>query len=241
MSSPIYEWPREWYKFTSTSFPLRSKSQVSSRPWAGGNNVYGPHAQFWSPKFATTVTDKFLWQKVSAFFSRLGGQSGLLRMGHSIRLRPQFNRETKPQVETWSDGTGFTDGTGFVSGLLPPTAFVLRAARRGGLSLQIGGLPPSTVRALRRGDLLEVRIGGIATAVPHLYEVMVDGSTNADGEVGVEIRPPLRGNVAPGDMVVLEFPSSVFHLIDDSQGDIEMGAPSIGAFGFSLIEAIEGG
>lgn len=235
----VYEWPQEWYRFTTTSFPLRAKSQLSSRPWTGGASIYGPHVQFWNPSFAATVTDKFLWQKVAAFISRLGGQAGLLRIGHAIRLRPQYNRELQAASQTWSDGATFTDGSGFASGLLPPTAFVLQAAARGAIAVQIGGLPASIARALRRGDLIEFRPNGIADTVPRLHEVMVDGSTDVDGQTGVEIRPPLRSSLAAGDMVVLEKPTSVFHLIDDQQADVEMTVPNHGTFGFSLIEAIE--
>src|SRR6185437_3793095 len=149
----IYEYPIEWYKFTKQTFPLRSRSQVSARPWAGGNSVYGPHVQLWMPSFSAIVTEKYLWQKVSAFFSRLGGQAGLIRISHGLRLRPQYNRENSAGSETWSDGSHFTDGTGFVSGLLPSTAFVLTAASRGDTTIQIGGLPPFITNALRRGDL----------------------------------------------------------------------------------------
>jgi hypothetical protein len=239
MTVPIYEWPRDWYQFTNVTFPLRASSQTSPRPWAGGNNVYGPHVQMWLPKLTVSVQVDPVWQAMAAFFSRLGGQAGLLRIGHVTRTSPQYNRSFLPGREAWSDGTFFDDGTGFVSGLLPPTAFVLEAAMRGAIFLKIGGLPASINRALRRGDLFEIRIGGIATATPHLYEIMVDGATDSDGNIGIEIRPPLRTNVAIGDQVVLEYPTSTFHLIDDTQGDIELTAPVLANFGFSLVEAIE--
>ncbi len=235
----IYEWPREWYRFTTQRFVLRARSQVSSRPWIGGNSVYGPHAQIWMPSMSGIVTEPFLWQNVSAFFSRLEGQAGLLRIGHSIRLRPQFNRQNIGSQQGWSDGSVFSDGSQFVSGKLPPTAFVLSAASRGDKYIVIGGLLADTPRALRRGDLLEFRPSGIADAVPRLHEVMIDNPTNAAGETGVEIRPALRSSLAAGDMVVLENPMSVFHLIDDSQGELETSLPSRGNFGFSLVEAIE--
>lgn len=160
-------------------------------------------------------------------------------MGHGLRLRPQYNREAGRQNEDWSDGTLFTDGTGFLDGLLPSTAYILTAVARGETDVQIGGLPPSISNALRRGDLLEFRPNGIADAVPRLHEVMVNGSTDSSGRVGVEIRPALRSALAPSDMVVLENPMSTFHLIDDQQGDVEMTISSHGTFGFSLIEAIE--
>lgn len=240
MTDNIFEWPKEWYVFTTQSFPLRAKSQVSTRPWMGGNSVYGPHAQMWMPTMSGVVTKPFLWQQVSAFISRLGGQAGLLRIGHSIRLRPQYNRALKtPSVQGWTDGSRFTDGTGFASGFLPPTAFIAEKAPRGSLNVKISGLQASLGDVLRCGDLIEFRPSGIATDVPRLHEVMVNGSTDSSGTTGVEIRPPLRSALAVGDMVVLDNPTSVFHLVDDTQGDMQTSTPNHGEFGFSLIEAIE--
>lgn len=235
----VWEYPREWYSFTTVRFQLRASSQVSSRPWAGGNSVYGPHAQLFMPKLTASTQDAEVWRPMDAFFSRLGGQAGLLRIGDASRLRPQYNEELAASSEAWSDTTFFTDGTGFLSGLLPPTCHLLAAAARGATSVTIGGLPVSTSRALRRGDLFELRPNGIATICPNLYMVMVDGHTNSDGETGVEIRPPLRQAMAAGDMVVLEYPTSVFHLVDDGQAEMEITPPLFAAFGFSLIEAIE--
>lgn len=234
----VYEFPREWYQFAQISFQLRSASQASPRPWAGGNSIYGPHAQVWIPKFVATERDTG-WREREAFFSRLGGQAGLLRIGDPSRHTLQYNIEVQSSSENFSDGFGFSDGTAFVSGLMPPTAHLIAAASRGDNAIRIGGLLESTSRALRRGDLLEIRPNGIAGIVPHLYQVMVDGHTNSIGETGIEIRPRLRKAVAAGDMVVLSYPTSVFHLIDDSQAEMEITPPYIANFGFSLIEAIE--
>lgn len=236
----IYTYPPEWYEFSKIAFPLRSMSQASPRPWAGGNSVYGPHAQLWLPKLTVgTIHNQRVWREMGAFFSRLGGQSGLLRIGDFSRGKPVYNVNRAGGVSTWSDGTLFSDGYGFVSGLLPPTCFLAASASRGDIDVMIGGLPASIADALHRGDLFEVRPNGIPSASPNLYQVMVTGSTDPSGRTGVEIRPPLRMDLAAGDMVVLNDPTSVFHLVDDSQGDMEISAPIKADFGFSLIEAMD--
>lgn len=238
----IYSFPQEWWHFTTVAFQLRSASQVSSRPWAGGNSIYGPHIQIWMPKLTASIQDIDTWPQMDAFFSRLGGQAGLIRMGDPSRTRPKYNRDLIPGGATFSDGSGFTDGTGFSSSLLPPTCFLYSAAARGDKSIVIGGLPASIASptpALARGDLFEIRPNGIASATPNLYQIMVDGPTDSSGRAGVEIRPPLRQAVAAGDMVVLDHPTSVFHLIDDGQAEMQITAPVLANFGFSLIEAIE--
>lgn len=176
---------------------------------------------------------------MSAFMSRLNGQSGLIRIGHGARVQGQYNVEAVVTREEFSDDTLFSDGTGFLSGTLPSTVIVAEAAARGATSLVVGGLPASLSSVLRRGDLLEIRPGGVAASYPHLYEVMVDGSTDGDGETGVEIRPPLRRSVASGDQIVLSYPTSVFRLMDDDQGSVEVDAARIAGMGFSLIEAVD--
>lgn len=235
----IREYPREWYQFSQLTFQLRSSSQISPRPWAGGNSIYGPHAQIWMPKLTVSIQDEHTWPAMSAFFSRLGGQSGLLRIGDASRLQPQYNRVLASSFTLFSDGTGFTDGTGFQDGLLPPQVYLIAPARRGDKSVMIGGLPASITAALRPGDLIEFRPNGIADGVPRLHEIMVTGNTDSSGNTGVEIRPPLRAGLAAGDMVVLNYATSVFHLIDDTQAEMQITPPLLANFGFSLIEAIE--
>lgn len=236
----IYTYPPEWYQFSKIAFQLRSASQSSPRPWAGGVSVYGPHAQLWMPKFSVgTIHDPRLWREMDAFFSRLGGQSGLLRIGDFSRTQPRYNLDAATTVATWSDGSTFTDGSGFVAGLLPPTCVLAAARERGDTDVVIGGLPASIANAISRGDMFEIRPNGIPSATPNLYQVMVPGTTDGSGRAGVEIRPPLRQDVADGDMVVLANPTSVFHLIDDNQAEMEITRPVKSDFGFSLIEAVE--
>ncbi|MCK1669442.1 hypothetical protein [Bradyrhizobium sp. 153] len=179
------------------------------------------------------------WQARAAFFSRLGGQAGLLRISDPARIAPQYNMARAPTIAGFSDGSSFSDGSGFANGMLPPTAYVAAARSRGDSDLVVGGLPASIPAALQPGDLLEIRPNGVPADFPHLYEVMVPGATNPTGQTGVEIRPRLRRDIAPGDMVVLSYPTSVFHLVDDSQGEIELSAPNFANHGFSLVEAIE--
>lgn len=235
----IYEWPLDWYKATAATFYLQSRSQSSSRPWLGGKSVYGPHAQIWVCKMTISEQE---WdgrgQAMSAFFSRLDGQAGLMRIGHVARLIPQWDRVTATTVQPWSDGTFFDDGTGWESGTLPPLVHVAEAASRGARYIVVGGLPVSSSRVLRRGDLFEIRPNGVASESPNLYEVQFDAPTNSSGATGIEIRPALRQSIAAGDTIVLRNPTSVFRVVDDDQGAVEVTPPMRSNFGFTLVEAI---
>lgn len=235
----VYNYPVEWYRFTQLSFQLRSASQISSRPWTGGNSSYGPLAQMFMPKLTVSNKTADIWKPMDAFFSRLGGQAGLLRIGDPSRQTPRYNATVKASVEMFSDGSSFSDGTGFVAGLLPSTCYLGAAAAKGDKYAVLAGLPASVSRAIRRGDLFEIRPNGSASICPNLYQVMVDGSTDASGNVGVEIRPALRMDFAEGDMVVLDAPTSVFHLVDDTQAEMTITAPTLANLSFSLLEAIE--
>ena len=236
---PILTYRREWYQFTQITFQLRAASLVSPRTWAGGSNVYGPHAQVWMPEFTATDQEIDVWPEIAAFFHELGGQAGLLRLGDASRLQCRYNREKQRVMQGFSDGTGFTDGTLFLDGMMPPLAHLIASAKRGDTFVKIGGLLPSTMRALSRGDMLEFRAGGIADAIPRLHSVTLQGNTNSNGECGVKIMPPLRANLAAGDQVVLDNPTTVFHLVDDTQGKMQISVPNNASFGFSLVEAIE--
>ncbi len=236
----MMEWPDSWLKVTSASFRLMSASQMSASPWTKRINVYGPHQQMWVAKMVLIPLSEDIPFRISAFLDRLGGMAGLIRIGDPSRRMPYFNKLQMPGSETFSDGTTFTDGTGFSAGLLPPTAFIAQAASKGEVNTIIGGLPASTIRALRAGDLFEIKVGGVATEIPHLYELVRDCGTDVSGLSGVEIRPPLRANVALGDQVVLSGARSCFRLIDENQNDISYepmagGAP-LGSMGFSLFE-----
>ncbi len=239
MTTPVYEFPWEWYTFSRAKYRLQSRSQVASRPWLGGRSVYGPHAQLWVTELTMSQQEDPTRQEIAAFFGRLDGQAGLIRISDPTRLRPWYDRDVTPTRETFTDATVFTDATGFESGYLPPDVYVLTAADQGDNTIVLGGFPASTAGVLTRGDLLQVKPNGIPGNCPNLYEVMVGAASNSDGEIGVEIRPRLRMGIAAGDQVSLRYPSTVFRLIDDDQGSIEMTPPVVGNLGFSLIEALD--
>ncbi len=240
MTTPaIYQFPSDWYSFSRGIFRLQARSQTTARTWIGGKSVYGPHAQIWLAQLTLSLQD---WdaagQYIAAFFSRLDGQAQLMRIGDPARRMPQYNRLIASTKAPWSDSTFFTDGSGWATGALPDTCFLSSAASHGDNFIVLGGLPASTSRALRRGDLLELCAGGIATEVPNLYEVQVDGTTDSSGRVGLEIRPRLRQDFALGDMTKLTDPTSVFRLVDDDQGAAEISKELWASIGFNLVEAI---
>jgi len=122
---------------------------------------------------------------------------------------------------------------------LPPQVFVALAGVRGTRFLTLGGFPASTAGVIHRGDLFEVWPNGIPSAFPHLYTAMYDVSSDANGKVGFDIEPGLRADIAIGDPVNLRYASSVFRLIDDTQGELETSDGVLYAGGFSLVEAVD--
>ena len=235
----IHAWPRAWHGlFENGRFHLTSGSQVSSNPWAGRQNVYGPHRQLWRCELKMVPLQDADWMSVSAFFSEAGGQAGFIRIADPRRLKPQYNRVATLTQQPWSDDTYFSDGTGWVEGGVPATFHVAEFAARGATHLVVGGLPASVPRLLRRGDLIEIRRGGIADHVPSLHEIVRDAPTDANGRTGLSIRPGLRKAVMPGDQIVSDHPTGVFRCIDDDQGIVDVTPPSIGRTGFTLVEAI---
>lgn len=231
----IYDWPIDWYRFTETIFTLEASTlRTTAAQTPRVNAALSFQAWFIDLRMANSV-GPHNWQKYSAFFSRLEGETNLFRIGDPLRCMPQYNYgkiNTWPQ-EPWSDDTYFTDNTGWLSaGLVPPSAEVLAGASRGDKFIQLRGLPVNTTGALSPGDLIELRVNGVPGESSNLYEVVVAGPTNANGETGVEIRPGLRQGFAEGDMAVLWKPRGTFRLVDNSQGRLSR-FDNVGQLGFS--------
>jgi hypothetical protein len=244
----VYDFPSEWYGdafgakpgfIVSQKYRLRSMSQVANRFAVAARSVKGPFAQLWLADVTMAPMRDPMRMDFDAFFARLRGQAGLLRLADTSRLAPWYDRHLTATTSTFSDGTRFTDGTGFANGYLPPDVYVAAVASAGDRYIKLKGFPVSTANALRRGDLLQVKSGGIPGSVPHLYQAMYGGSSDSSGQIGVAIEPGLRTGLNVGDQVGLRFASTVFRLADDTQGEIEMTDGGTGNAGFSLIEAID--
>jgi len=237
--TPIWEFPCEWYRFATAKCYLRSRSQASISPWTGRRNVYGPHAQFWVIEVSMVNIDAPLSFQIEAFLERVGGSSGLIRMGSPMQPEPQWNMDIQGIDQAFADGTLWSDGTGWVEGMLPPKISVIAPEVHSAASAVLGGgLPLSTERVLRRGDIIEFRRGGIADETPSMHRVMMDAATNADGNTRVVFRPPLRKGLAAGDMAVLQRAQTVFRLSDDDQGQAGYTPPTTASLGFTLIENV---
>lgn len=234
----IIAWPTAWYGVVSSRFYLSSGSQSSMSPWSGRRSIYGPHRQLWRCELQLPASTADRWKPISAFFSEAAGQASLIRIGDSMRTRPRYNLENTLSEQAFSDGTFFDDGTGWLEGGVPSTLHVVTAAARGSTILHVGGLAASQSRLLRRGDLIEPRRDGIADDTPSLHEVLRDAPTDANGETLLKIAPGLRKGVAAGDMVVLDYATTVFRCVDDEQGIVQRDMADIGQAGFSLIENI---
>lgn len=238
MTVSIYEFPSDWYQYVvSRRFRAMPASQVSPRPWSGGRNVSGPHAKWWTATITFAPLQDPLRQDVEAFFSRLDGQAQVLRMADPSRLYAWRNRLNGDG--TFSDGATFSDGSSFTINDLPAEVIVTAAAARGAHSISLGGFDVSSVNMLRRGDLLQIKPSGVAGTIPHLYEVMVGGDTDASGEISVEISPRLRAGIAVNDTVNLDTPATLFRLTDDTQGEMQVDGAGIGSLGFTAVEALD--
>jgi hypothetical protein len=238
----VYDFSREWYDLLTPPhrYTLRSVNQSAATTWNGaGPGIIGPHTQFWTTDIAFRPMYDPIQQDVDAFVSRLRGRSGVARIASSRRSRPWYDRNLAATSATFSDGSGFTDGSGFANSFLPPEVYLTTAAAKGARYLVLGGLPASLVNAFRNGDVLEIKPNGIASEFPHKYKMMYGGDTNASGEIGVAIEPPLRQGVAAGDTVSLRYPSTLFRLVDDNQGEIDIGGDGIGSLSLSFIEALD--
>lgn len=252
MTLNVQTFPPEWYQFIVTQkYPLRSINQAAGRPWGGTGTAISsrPHTQSWTTDVSfAPLADHMapelgpVLQDVGAFIKRARGRSGLIRMSWALRTLPWHDRDLLARhaytSAAFSDGSTFTDGGIFINGMLPPEVQIEEAAVRGANYLVLSGFPPNTANVLRRDDFLEIKPGGVPADFPHLYAAAFGGDSDSEGRIGIEIEPRLRQGVNAGDTVSLRFASTVFHLADDNQGDIEASGVTA-SVGFSLVEALD--
>lgn len=241
--------PVEWYQFiVGQKFNPRSNNQAAGRPWGGAGSAISnrPHTQMWINEVSMApLADHMapelgpVLQDVGAFIQRAKGRSGLIRMSWGTRLMPWHDRALVASRVGFSDGSTFSDGSLFINGMLPPNVHVEESGLRGANYLVLGGFPANTPNVLRRGDLLEIKPGGVAAPFPHLYSAMFGGDSDSQGRIGIEINIPLRQGVNANDTGSLRYASTLFHLADDTQGDVEGTGGEMGNIGFSLIEALD--
>lgn len=239
MQPTIWDWPAKHRGTIDSQFYLAPSSLSSASPYTGQQTPYGPQVQRHVAKLTFPTLQAPAWRPLQAFITRLRGISGAVRMVDYHRMRPardQFDAVLTRQ--NWNDGTTWSDGTGWSSGYLPPFIACDVATDEGADSMVVRGLPPNEKACLRMGDLVEVRPNGIPAAHGHLYEIVADARTNADGKTRIHVEPGFRRAVAAGDMVVLRYPSSVFSLASDQEGIFSRTSVSLGNMGLSLVEVL---
>lgn len=238
MAGLVYEYPREWYKFTASKFQLRQAAlgyRPAFRPTQKTSRLI---EQYFAADFVQKPElGPSKWQGKEAFFAMLEGEVNCLRISDPLRCAPLYNRvaANKPVPQPFDDGTYFTDGTGWVDGAVPEYATVAVAATRGDEWLVIGGLPESIQHLLNPGDLLEIRPDGLQSETSMLHEICTLGSTDEDGKSAVKIRPRVRSNIIAGDQVVFAYPQAVMKLIDAEQGMLSRDS-NYASFGFACAE-----
>ena len=232
----VYTWPAEWYRFTQTQFTLRTLS-LGSRSSLSPRRTTRLMYQIWQVQMTyARERGPSSWAPKEAFFARLDGDVGLLRLADTLRCQPTYNRHNRPPGIPWDDLNPWSDGSLWLAeGLVPPTATLAAAATRGAKDIVIGGLPPEADAALVPGDLIEIRPDGIPTETSNLYEVVRGGATDEYGTIGIDIRPRLRQSVIGGDMAVMQLAQGVFQLADGDQGALSRDS-NMGSFGFTAVE-----
>ena len=232
--------PRDLVRVRERSFRLAASNLVSRGLMGGHILTYGPVSQRWVAALEFAPMRRARWQDFDGLIAGLGGQAGLVRVGDPYRRRPFHDTAATITGASWDDGTGWDDGASWSEGTLPPTVAVGAAAARGATAIQLA-FPAgfeSVAAVLRRGDLIEIRPGGIPSPHGHLYIATGTTGTDAAGGAGVAISPPLRAGIAAGDTVALRDPTSVFRLASDDGGEISVDSALIGRLGLSLIEVL---
>ena len=182
------------------------------------------------------------WRDLDGLVVALRGAEGKIRLWDAQRKEPYYNRTVTETSALWDGGASWGGGAAWSAGKLPPFVVVGETASRGTDNILLKGFPPSLSGVLRRGDLFEMRPNGIPADHGHLYEVTRWANSNSDGHVRVYFEAGLRKGLRTGDMCVIGgggiYPSSVFRLASDAEGEMEVNEAGHGSLGLRFTEVL---
>lgn len=182
----------------------------------GSRGALTPHMRtrgvvmaYWQVEASFVALEEENWRELSAFVSRLDGQRNRTSFYDVSRPRPLGGAFGTPTTYQWEynsnahnweyDGRAYQWQAGQKN-----SVWLASAARRGAEKITLGGLTASTIKAVKRGDLL-----GIAG---NIYEAVTEANSDANGEAGVTIRPRLRKPAAAKAHVQVDKPRGRFTL-----------------------------
>jgi hypothetical protein len=177
------------------------------------------------------------YREARARIIRLRGTAGKVRLFDPTNYRPYRNLVTAATKSNWSDGSTFSDGSQWVSGYLPPVITVDEAAEAGAESVVVRGLPASISAVMRMGDPFEGIPGTVRPEWSEYHSVVEDATSNASGKTRLYFQPTLRGALNAGDPIRLKYPTAVFALLDDKQGEMQ-NEMFTGSFGSTFVEVL---
>lgn len=253
-ANTVQQWPRAMLRSVQTSFNLASLNGQATPIFSARPRPFGdPLEQRWfftfqSPPLGEKET--FGWgsaprearrrpsyREARGRIARLRGTSGKVRLFDPTNHRPYYNLVTGLTKSNWSDGSTFSDGSQWVSGYLPPVIVVDEAAEAGAESIVVRELPESVQSVMRIGDPFEGIPGCERPEYGEYHTIVEDATSNAVGKTRLYFQPGLRGALNPGDQIRLNYPTSVFALLDDKQGEMQNEIMT-GSFGASFVEVL---
>lgn len=251
----IQWWPPHMMRAVSSSFTLGSlNGQVQPIFSARPRTFADPFEQRWfctfkSPPLGEKETygsgdapaSRWLqpsFREVEGRIAKLRGTAGAVRIYDPFNNRPAWNLVAANRTQSnWSDGSTWAGGKKWTSGLLPPFIVADEDAEIGATFIVVRGLPVSLARVLRIGDPYEVIPNGIRPNYGCYHKIVDDTRSTASGKAGLYFQPGLRVAVKAGDMIRLNYPTTVMALVDDKQGEVQRDVVT-GSFGVTLVEVL---
>lgn len=209
MTAKVYQFPDHLMKIADVDLKPITLVQGSRGTLSPQMRTRGVVQCYWRMDMSFTALEAEEWRELSAFISRLDGQRNRVTIYDPSRERPLGAGFGSAVTYAWEyDGTPYSweyDGASYLWQAGLRTSVPLAAtARRGADRVTIGGLTPSTSKAVKRGDMLG--IGG------NLHEVVTEGNSNSIGETTVQIRPRLHKDAAALSTVRVDKPRGRFAL-----------------------------
>ena len=193
---------------------------VSRSPFTFSQQVHTYPGQMWSATVSIPPVRKDLAEPWVAFLLSLRGQTGTLLLGDPNNTTPQgliqdgsewflaggsWNEDGE-----WLDDISWED-TGEDLVFANPVVDGVQAS--GTSTLALRGFSVSTSNIFRAGDYIQLGAASSAT----LHKVLVNASSDSNGDLSLEIWPAIRRATIDGEIVTYRDTKGVFRLSSNNQ------------------------
>jgi hypothetical protein len=218
----------------NSNLTLRASNSMSESPFSFVQQVYNWQGARWEIQGELPLMNRDTAEQYMSFFASLNGRFGtfLMYVPSARTVRTDYLDVQKNLTTISGNQLTTISGDHIVTSVSEPYC---KAGTVGSKSLTISGLRASVNSILLAGDYFHIGSG----ATTRLYKILKTVNSNANGELTLDITPPLRRNIVFGEKIYLNNPLGLFRL-NSNVTEYPSDMNNLFSISFSAVEAING-